>query len=156
MINCERCKQKMTLHDLVIVRDKQTGVARKYCQNCAAIINTQQESRKTVPVRKEEPIQKTTPPPPPPPPPPEPESYTPPAPEPSEPSEPLIMEEPEPVLPNDINANFTDIVPREHIIQRINTYLGEDGINIAPDDYCYIKIVGNHLEIGRAKIILEE
>lgn len=156
MINCERCKQKITLHDLVIVRDKETGVAKKYCQACATIINIQQEGKKSTSVKKEkekekerdEPLPKTTP---------EktlePEPYTTPDSESS-----LVMEEAntEPLQSGEINSNFTDIVPREHIVQRIETYLGEQGLNIANDDYCYIKIVGNHLEIGRAKIVLEE
>lgn len=150
MINCERCKQKMTLHDLVIVRDKETGVAKKYCQACATIINAQPESKKSVPVKKEreEPLPKTIPEKPL-----QTESYTTPEVESS-----LVMEQvaPEPPQSTEINPGFTDIVPREHIIQRIETYLGEDGIKIEDDDYCYIKIVGNHLEIGRAKIILEE
>lgn len=57
---------------------------------------------------------------------------------------------------NKINPDFTDIIPREHLIQKINAYLTEEGLNIAKDDYCYLKIVGNHIEVGRAKIILEE
>lgn len=55
-----------------------------------------------------------------------------------------------------INPDFTDIIPREQLIQKINSYLTEEGLNIAKDDYCYLKIVGNHIEVGRAKIILEE
>jgi hypothetical protein len=54
------------------------------------------------------------------------------------------------------NPNLTDIIPREQIIQKIDSYLTEEGLNIAKDDYCYLKIVGNHIEVGRAKIILEE
>lgn len=55
-----------------------------------------------------------------------------------------------------INPEFTDIIPRDNLIQKINSYLAEEGLNIAKDDYCYLKIVGNHIEVGRAKIILEE
>lgn len=55
-----------------------------------------------------------------------------------------------------INPDFTDIIPREQLIQKINSYLAKEGLNIAKDDYCYLKIVGNHIEVGRAKIILEE
>lgn len=153
MINCERCKQKITLHDLVIVRDKETGVAKKYCQACATIINTQPEGKKNIPLKKEkeEPLPKTVTEKPP-----EPESYST-----HEVESPLVMEQveqvpPEPTQSNEVNPSFTDIVPREHIVQRIEAYLGEDGVNIANDDYCYIKIVGSHLEIGRARIILEE
>jgi hypothetical protein len=54
------------------------------------------------------------------------------------------------------NQTLTDLVPRDDLIERINLYLGEEGLNLEKNDYCYIKIVGNHLEIGRAKIILEE
>ena len=56
----------------------------------------------------------------------------------------------------EVNQTFTDLVPRDDLVERINLYLGEEGLNLEKNDYCYIKIVGNHLEIGRAKIILEE
>ncbi|MFA5101585.1 MAG: hypothetical protein WC525_00375 [Candidatus Thermoplasmatota archaeon] len=51
---------------------------------------------------------------------------------------------------------ITDIVPSDNIVDKINFYLGEEGLNVGKDEYCYIKMVGNHLEIGRAKIVLEE
>jgi len=54
---------------------------------------------------------------------------------------------------NDMGA---DIVTRDMIIDRINSLLSDKPLNIGKDDYCYIKIVRNHLEIGRAKIVLEE
>ena len=56
----------------------------------------------------------------------------------------------------EVNQTFTDLVPRDDLVERINLYLGEEGLNLEKNDYCYIKIVGNHLEVGRAKIILEE
>ena len=56
----------------------------------------------------------------------------------------------------EMNKNFTDLVTRDQIIDRLNAYLSDEPLNIGKDDYCYVKIVGNHLEIGRAKIILEE
>lgn len=53
-------------------------------------------------------------------------------------------------------CDFTDIGPRDNIIERINSYLNDEPLNMGKDDYCYIKVVGNHLEIGRAKIDLVE
>ena len=57
---------------------------------------------------------------------------------------------------HEMNETFTDIVPRDNIVERISSYLSDEPLNIGKDDYCYIRIVGNHLEIGRAKIILVE
>ena len=57
---------------------------------------------------------------------------------------------------NEVNESITDIVPRDQIIERINSYLSDEPLYIGKDDYCYIRIVGNHLEIGRAKISLVE
>ena len=54
----------------------------------------------------------------------------------------------------EINETITDIVPRENIADRINSYLSNELLKIGKDDYCYIRIVGNHLEIGRAKIFM--
>ena len=50
----------------------------------------------------------------------------------------------------------TDIVTREMLIERINSLLGEAPLNMSVDDFCYIRVIGNHLEIGRAKVSLEE
>jgi hypothetical protein len=55
---------------------------------------------------------------------------------------------------DEINETITDIVPRNQIVDRLNTYLSDELLNIGKDDYCYIRIVGNHLEIGRAKIFM--
>ena len=57
---------------------------------------------------------------------------------------------------NEMNRNFTDLVTRDQLIDRLNAYLGDEPLNIGKGEYCYVKIVRNHLEIGRAKIILEE
>jgi len=57
---------------------------------------------------------------------------------------------------HEIKDSFTDVVPRDMIVERINSLLSDKPLNIGKDDYCYIRIVGNHLEIGRAKIVLEE
>jgi hypothetical protein len=57
---------------------------------------------------------------------------------------------------HEINETITDIVPRDQIIERINSYLSDEPLYIGKNDYCYIRIVGNHLEIGRAKISLVE
>jgi hypothetical protein len=56
----------------------------------------------------------------------------------------------------EFNKAITDLLKRDQVINRINTYLRDAPLNIGKDEYCYVKIVGNHLEIGRAKIILEE
>jgi hypothetical protein len=55
---------------------------------------------------------------------------------------------------HEMNVTVTDIVPRDQIVDRINTYLSDELLNVGKDDYCYIRFVGNHLEIGRAKILL--
>lgn len=57
---------------------------------------------------------------------------------------------------HDINKGITDLVTPDQMIDKIYSYLSDAPLNIGKDDYCYVKIVGNHLEIGRAKIILEE
>ena len=54
------------------------------------------------------------------------------------------------------NKTITDLVKRDQAINRISAYLRDTPLNIGKDEYCYVKIVGNHLEIGRIKIILEE
>jgi hypothetical protein len=38
----------------------------------------------------------------------------------------------------------------------MNAYLRNAPLNIGNDEYCYVKIIGNHLEIGREKIFLDE
>jgi hypothetical protein len=55
-----------------------------------------------------------------------------------------------------ITQGTTDIIPRDHIVERINSYLSDEPLNVGKDDYCYVKVVKNHLEIGRARIVLEE
>jgi hypothetical protein len=57
---------------------------------------------------------------------------------------------------HEVNEAITDIVPRDHIIDSINSHLSNEPLNIGKDDYCYVRVVGNHLEIGRAKIVLVE
>jgi hypothetical protein len=57
---------------------------------------------------------------------------------------------------HEMNETVTDIVTRDNIAERINSYLSDEPLFIGKDDYCYIRIVGNHLEIGRAKITLVE
>jgi len=56
----------------------------------------------------------------------------------------------------EMNEGVTDLVTRDQLIDRLHTYLSDEPLNIGKGEYCYVKIVGNHLEIGRAKIILEE
>ena len=61
-------------------------------------------------------------------------------------------------LTKDIEFNkiITDLLKHDQAINRINAYLRDAPLNIGKDDYWNVKIVGNHLEIGRAKIILED
>lgn len=54
------------------------------------------------------------------------------------------------------NKSYIDVVPRDHVARKLDSYLSEKGLNIKKNEYCYTKIVGNHLEIGRAKIVLDE
>lgn len=56
----------------------------------------------------------------------------------------------------EMDEDVTDLVQRDQVVNRINAYLNDAPLNIGKDDYCYVKIVGNHLEIGRAKIVLVE
>ena len=56
----------------------------------------------------------------------------------------------------ELNEGTTDVIPCYQIGTRINAYLSDAPLNIGKDDYCYVRIVGNHLEIGRAKVMLEE
>jgi hypothetical protein len=54
----------------------------------------------------------------------------------------------------EMNVSITDVVPRDQIVDRINAYLSDEILKIGKNDYCYIRIVGNHLEIGRVKIYM--
>ena len=53
-------------------------------------------------------------------------------------------------------TSVTDLITSDQVQERVNTYLQNSPLNIGKNDYCYIKVVKNHLEIGRAKIMLEE
>jgi hypothetical protein len=55
-----------------------------------------------------------------------------------------------------IAQGIADLVPCDQMHKRINAYLHDPPLNLEKGEYCYIKIVRNHLEIGRAKIVLEE
>jgi hypothetical protein len=57
---------------------------------------------------------------------------------------------------NGPNKSYIDVVLRDHVARKLESYLSEKGLNIKKNEYCYTKIVGNHLEIGRAKRILDE
>jgi len=48
------------------------------------------------------------------------------------------------------------VEPRDEIVKKISNHLSDAPLNVGENDYCYIKIVGNHLEIGRAEITCEE
>ncbi len=56
--------------------------------------------------------------------------------------------------PQGIKKN--EIVTREMLSDRISSLMGEEGLNIADGEYYYIKTVGNHIVVGRAKIVLED
>ena len=56
----------------------------------------------------------------------------------------------------ELNKGITDIVTHDQLLDRLNTYLSDEPLNIGKDEYCYVKIVRNHLEIGRVKIVLDE
>jgi hypothetical protein len=56
----------------------------------------------------------------------------------------------------EFNKIITNLLKHDQTINRINAYLRDAPLNIGKDDYWNVKIVGNHLEIGRAKIILED
>jgi len=55
-----------------------------------------------------------------------------------------------------ITQGTTDLIKRDQVLDQITAYLSSPPLNIGRDDYCYIKVVKNHLEIGRAKIVIEE
>lgn len=57
---------------------------------------------------------------------------------------------------SNLDMGITDLVPSDQVYNRIDDYLHNAPLNIKKNDYCYIKIVKNHLEIGRAKIVLQE
>ena len=45
---------------------------------------------------------------------------------------------------------------RDQMVDKIYTILSEPPLSMEKNDRCYVRVVGNHVEIGRAKIILEE
>ncbi len=53
-------------------------------------------------------------------------------------------------------AKKNEILPLDMVEERLNSLTGDEGLNIGDDEYCYVKVVGNHLVVGRAKIVLEE
>ena len=127
MVNCEICKQKISLSNIYV--DKETGKAQRYCRNCAEIMKN--EERKNMPLKKEdeEIIQEIT----------------------------KDQDIPKETSHFDtLSTSDTDIVTRDMLLDSINSFLGDDPLNLKDDDYCYIRIVGNHLEIGRAKVVMEE
>jgi hypothetical protein len=56
--------------------------------------------------------------------------------------------------PQGIKKN--EIITRDMLSERISSMMSEEGLNIADGEYFYIKTVGNHIVVGRAKIIIEE
>jgi late competence protein required for DNA uptake (superfamily II DNA/RNA helicase) len=127
MVNCERCKQKITLSNIYI--DKETGNAKKYCRACAELVKNEEKNNMPVKKENEEPIQDF----------------------------PKEVQHLEKLSKSVTDAKSdTDIVTRDMLIDRINSYLGEEPLNMGEGDFCYIRIIGNHLEIGRAKVVFEE
>jgi ribosomal protein S25 len=131
MVNCEICKQKISLSNIYV--DKKTGKAQKYCRSCAETMKSEEKKDMTLNKEDEEKIQDITQ------------------------DEEKIQDIAQEIqhfgnLPN----SETDIVTRDMLVDSINSYLGENPLNIKDGDYCYIRIVGNHLEIGRAKVVMEE
>lgn len=57
---------------------------------------------------------------------------------------------------HEMRKGTTNLVSRDQLLDRINDYLNEEPLKTGNGDYYYTRIVGNHLEIGRAKIHLEE
>jgi hypothetical protein len=57
---------------------------------------------------------------------------------------------------NVMNESVTDIVLGDHIVEKMNSYLSHESLNIGRNDHCYVRVVRNHLEFGRAKIVLVE
>ncbi len=53
-------------------------------------------------------------------------------------------------------AKKNEILPLDMVEERLYSLTGNEGLNIGDDEYCYVKVVGNHLVVGRAKIVLEE
>jgi len=127
MVTCERCKQKITLSNIYI--DKETGNAKKYCRSCAEIMKNEEGKSMTVKKENEDTMQDIA----------------------KEVQHLEKLSKPE----TDIKSE-ADIVTRELLIERINTYLGEEPLSMGDGDFCYIRVIGNHLEIGRAKVVLEE
>jgi len=107
--------------------DKETGKAKKYCRACAEIVELEEKNNMNLKKENEETIQD-------------------------------IAKEIQHFdhLPKSDSGSETGIVTRDMLIDSINTYLTEDPLNIKDGDFCYIRIVGNHLEIGRAKVVMEE
>ena len=56
---------------------------------------------------------------------------------------------------HEMRKGTTDLVSRDQLIDRINDYLNNEQSKTGNGDY-YMRIIGSHLEIGRAKTLLEE
>ena len=133
MVNCEICKQKITLSNIYV--DKETGKATKYCRFC--VDKAKKEEKKDMGLKRgeEDLIQEIE--------------------KEQEVTRDQDMIKDAPHIEN-ISTGSTDIVTRDILIDSINSYLGEDPLNIKDGDYCYIRMVRNHIEIGRAKVVMEE
>lgn len=49
-----------------------------------------------------------------------------------------------------------EILTLDMLDDRLYSLTGDEGLNIGDDEYCYVKLVGNHLVVGRARIVLDE
>jgi len=141
MVNCEICKQKISLSNIYV--DKKTGKAQKYCRSCAETMKSEEKKDMTLKKEDEEKIQDIT--------------------QDEEKIQDITQDEEkiqditqEIQHMDNLPTSETDIVTRDMLVDSINSCLGENPLNIKDGDYCYIRIVGNHLEIGRAKVVMEE
>jgi hypothetical protein len=129
MVDCERCKKKITLSNIHV--DKETGKATKYCRACAEGVEREGKNNMNMKKENEETIEDLT-------------------------KEIQHLDHLPKSETGSETGSETDIVTRDMLVDSINSYLSEDPLNIKDGDFCYIRVVGNHLEIGRAKVVMDE
>jgi hypothetical protein len=56
----------------------------------------------------------------------------------------------------EMGKDTTELLSRDQMVDKIQSMLTQPPLNMGKNDYCFVRIVGNHLEIGRAKIVIEE
>jgi hypothetical protein len=57
---------------------------------------------------------------------------------------------------HEMGKDTTELLSRDQMVDRMYSMLTQPPLNMGKNDYCYVRIVGNHIEIGRAKIVIEE